>query len=79
VDLAAEWSNFKGGNFEYGRMITSAGRKSILYYYKEFAEPQGEPKPPPIDHEGIEDHYLGKASTIHYYYRGKWLQLQGAD
>jgi len=27
-------------------------------------------KPPPIDHEGI-----GDASVIHYYLRGKWLEL----
>jgi hypothetical protein len=37
------------------------------------------PKPPPIDHLGIDDAFLEKASVVHYYYQGKWLQLTGAD
>jgi hypothetical protein len=36
-------------------------------------------KPPRIDHKGIDDAFVGKASEVHYYYRGKWLELQGAD
>ncbi|MEO8658007.1 MAG: hypothetical protein ABI693_06030 [Bryobacteraceae bacterium] len=38
----------------------------------------GGPKPPPIDHQGIESGG-DKASVVLYHYRGKWLTLQGAD
>jgi hypothetical protein len=34
---------------------------------------------PAIDHEGINDGFLEKASVIHYRYKGKWLELSGAD
>jgi hypothetical protein len=34
---------------------------------------------PPIDHQGIDDAFLEKASTIHYHFRRKWRELQGAD
>lgn len=36
-------------------------------------------EPPPLDHEGIEDYFVEKASTIWYWYGGKWLSLAGAD
>jgi hypothetical protein len=39
----------------------------------------GGPKPPPMNHQGIDDAFLEKASVTYYYYRGKWLQLTGAD
>lgn len=39
----------------------------------------GGPEPPPIDHQGIDDAFLEKASTTWYYDGGRWLQLQGAD
>ena len=40
----------------------------------------GGPKPPPVlDHEGINDIYVGKASMVWYWYGGRWLRLQGAD
>lgn len=49
-------------------------------YIRESAKAYGGPKPPPvIDHDGIEDAFVGKASAIAYFYRGKWLSLQGAD
>ncbi|PYR66590.1 MAG: hypothetical protein DMG20_12690 [Acidobacteria bacterium] len=41
--------------------------------------PYGGPKPPPIDHLGINDVFIEKASVVWYFYQGKWLQLQGAD
>ena len=38
------------------------------------------PKPPrPLDHQGIEDAFVGKASGIHYCHNGTWLLLPGAD
>ncbi|HET6957795.1 MAG TPA: hypothetical protein VFI56_14475, partial [Vicinamibacterales bacterium] len=39
----------------------------------------GGPKPPPMDHDGIDDIFVEKASVVWYWYRGRWLQLQGAD
>lgn len=63
------------GKIGYSRMISPVNGGSIVRYHKEF----GGPKPPPIDHEGIEDSFVGKASVILYYYRGTWLRLTGAD
>jgi hypothetical protein len=39
----------------------------------------GGPKPPNIDHQGIDDAFIEKASTTHYFHQGKWLKLTGAD
>jgi hypothetical protein len=58
----------------YDRFIAPAGRKYIVDHYRGY----GGPKPPPIDHQGIESGGE-KASVILYFYRGKWLTLQGAD
>ena len=59
----------------YSRRISAAKGNAILDYHGAF----GGPKPPPIDHQGIEDSFLGKASVIFYYYKGTWLRLTGAD
>jgi hypothetical protein len=59
----------------YSRAIAPLGKDAILKFYKWF----GGPKPPPLDHQGIDDAMIGKYSVIHYCYQGKWLQLQGAD
>jgi hypothetical protein len=48
-------------------------------YIKELAAEFHGPKPPQIDHDGIEDAFIGKASGIMYFYKGKWIGLQGAD
>ena len=32
----------------------------------------------PMDHQGIDDAIVGKASVVVYLYRGKWLHLSGA-
>ena len=59
----------------FSRRIGAVGEDFILKYDQAY----GGPKPPPINHQGIEDIFDGKASTIHYFYDGKWLRLQGAD
>lgn len=64
-----------GDNIGYSREITAAGRDFILRHYRAF----GGPEPPPIDHQGIDDAFLGKASITWYFHNGKWLRLQGAD
>ena len=63
------------GKIGYSRMISPVNGGSIVRHYREY----GGPKPPPIDHEGIEDAFVGKASVILYYYKGAWLRLTGAD
>ena len=59
----------------YSREITAVDRNVIMTSYRE----HGGPEPPPIDHHGIDDAFLEKASVIHYWYEGHWLKLQGAD
>jgi hypothetical protein len=59
----------------YSREITAVDRKFIMTHYRAY----GGPEPPPIDHQGIDDAFLEKASVTHYWYEGKWLRLQGAD
>ena len=39
----------------------------------------GSSTPPPIDHQGINDAFLGKASVIEYFLKGKWLEFPGDD
>jgi hypothetical protein len=55
------------GVIGYSRQIAAVGAKGILAYYAAF----GGMKPPPIDHLGIEDAFVGKASEILYYFRGE--------
>jgi hypothetical protein len=64
-----------GNQLGYAREITAAGRDFIMRHYRGY----GGPEPPPIDHQGIDDAFLEKASITWYFYRGKWLRLQGAD
>ncbi len=59
----------------YSREITAVNRAFMLRNYRAY----GGEKPPPIDHHGIDDAFLGKASATMYFYRGRWMYLQGAD
>ncbi len=59
----------------YSRQIKAVGSQWILRYHSY----HGGPEPPPIDHLGIENSFVGKASVILYYSAGQWLRLQGAD
>ena len=65
------------GNDEMGfsREIYKVDKKYIIDHYISY----GGTKPPPIDHEGINDAFVEKASVVLYLYRGKWRELQGAD
>ena len=63
------------GRIVYSREIQPADRKFILDHYRAY----GGPEPPPIDHQGIDDAFLGKASVTHYWYGGEWRHLTGAD
>ena len=66
------WS---GSRIAYSRAIQVAGKKYILDHYNWY----GGPKPPPLDHQGIDDAFIGKASVVRYCHQGRWLELQGAD
>jgi len=63
------------GKSVYSRKIEPVGKSYIMEHYKAY----GGEKPPPIDHQGINDIFVGKASVVLYFYRGKWLHLSGAD
>lgn len=63
------------GRIGFSRVLNGVDRKYILDRYKNY----GGPKPPPIKHQGINDAFAEKASVVHYFYRGKWVELQGAD
>jgi hypothetical protein len=63
------------GGTVYSREISAVKQKFILRRYRAY----GGPKPPPIDHNGIDDAFLEKASITWYWHNDKWVQLQGAD
>ncbi len=63
------------GTLGFSRSISAVGGDFILEHYKAY----GGPEPPPIDHQGINDAFVEKASVVRYFHRGKWLELQGAD
>ena len=64
-----------GDKIGFSHEITAVDRAFILRHYRVY----GGPPPPPIDHHGIDDAFLGKASTTWFFHAGRWLQLQGAD
>ena len=59
----------------YSRGIRSVGKDFIMGHYQAY----GGPLPPPIDHQGIDDAFIEKASATWYFHGGKWLKLTGAD
>lgn len=63
------------GRIGFSRVLNGVDRKYILDHYQNY----GRPKPPPIKHQGINDAFAEKASVVHYFYRGHWIELQGAD
>jgi hypothetical protein len=64
-----------GGAVGFSRALSVASPSYIREHYAAY----GGPKPPPLDHDGINDIFVEKASVVWYWYRGRWLQLQGAD
>jgi len=59
----------------FSRGITPVGKEFIMRHHDAY----GGPKPPPIDHQGIDDSFIGKASVTWSFYTGKWLKLTGSD
>jgi hypothetical protein len=61
--------------FWYARGIRPVGRDFITRHYQAY----GGPQPPSINHQGINDAFVEKASVVWYFYNGQWLKLSGAD
>jgi hypothetical protein len=64
-----------GTGFAYSREITPVDRAYILRHYDAY----GGSKPPPVDHQGINDAFVEKGSVVLYFHRQQWLRLTGAD
>jgi hypothetical protein len=63
------------GQIGYSRGIQPVDRDFIVSHYKAY----GGPTPPPIDHQGINNAFIEKASVVWYLHEGKWMTLTGAD
>lgn len=64
-----------GDRYGFSRGISAVGKDYIVRHYEAY----GGPTPPPIDHKGIDDAFIEKASATWYFHGGKWPKLQGAD
>jgi len=64
-----------GDKIGFSRGISTVGKDFIVQRYQAAAGP----KPPPIDHQGIDDAFLDKASVVQYFFKGEWLELPGDD
>ena len=63
------------GKIEFSRSLNVAKSEYISRQQKRY----GGLSPKKLDHEGIEDIFIEKASSVHYCEDGKWLKLTGAD
>lgn len=59
----------------YSRGIRAVGKDFIMRHHQAY----GGPTPPPIDHQGVDDAFIEKASVTWYFHGGKWMKLTGAD
>lgn len=64
------------GGMDFSRLVTPADPERMLQKQRDY---DGPPPPDPLTHQGIEDHFVGKASVIRYCHEGVWLRLRGAD
>ncbi len=63
------------GAIGFSRKLDVADPKYIRAQYENY----GGPKPPKLEHDGINDIFVGKGSVVWYWHGGTWLQLTGAD
>lgn len=63
------------GKIGFSRAIGVVDKNYILEHYRQY----GGRKPPQVEHQGINDAFIEKASSVRYFYRRRWLELQGAD
>lgn len=64
-----------GSGIAYSRLLSPVCKDFIDSQFKAY----GGPKPPAIDHQGINDEFMDKASIVHYCKNGQWLKLTGSD
>lgn len=64
-----------GDKIGFSRGISAVGKDFIVQRY----QAAGGSKPPAIEHQGINDAFLGKASEVEYFLDGEWLHLPGDD
>ena len=64
-----------GGVIGFSRALGVASPRYIQEHYEVF----GGLEPPRLDHDGVNDAFVEKASVVWYWYEGQWLQLTGAD
>jgi hypothetical protein len=64
-----------GGAIGFSRVLRVARASRIRQYAKD----QGGLLPTRMDHDGLEDAFAEKGSTIAYWDAGQWLTLAGAD
>ena len=65
-----------GTQIGYSRQILPIGPKQIRQYQTWGGEASS---PFPMNHQGIEDAFVGKSSAVLYFYQGKWRVFTGAD
>ena len=63
------------GRLELSRLIGVASPQTIQRFANEFDGP----RTPSLDHDGIEDAFIEKGSTILFCHEGAWVNLQGMD
>src|SRR5437867_3274562 len=66
---------FKKDGFSSSRGIRTVAKDFIRRHHDTY----GGPRLPRIDHQGIDDMFVGKASVVWYYYNGQWSKLAGKD
>ena len=59
----------------YSRNISVADEETIRRYHAWF----GGPALPPLNHDGINDSFAEKGSTVLYWHAGEWRTLRGMD
>ena len=69
------WLQNTGRDIQYSRMINPVNKQFIV----EHSIVYGKAISNNIRHQGIEELFVGKGSTVHYCENGKWKTLPGAD
>jgi len=64
------------GRIGFSRCITTAGPAAMRAYSREGGRARW---PFAVDHDGIEDAFVEKASVVYFRHAGKWKELPGAD
>ena len=64
-----------GGSIAFSRIIGIVDARFI----RQHAAWYGGALPPGAIHDGINDAFAGKGSTVYYWSAGRWLELAGAD